>query len=200
METVNSVHDQEKISPKESIQNISQKSIGNSAEARENIEIVNSKPSNSAPAELAHLLCQASKARKKSVKAKQEEILSWGRYSEAIPHRISDEYLRKITTIQKIIEEVSRNEDAIASESLPETEIKINISTKSHVSDSYKAEMSALVSPLYENKTQPSISILFKDPKEKRKHIIKTVLEKENLEDEWGSGDYVNTSTYRLRC
>ncbi|CAG8651967.1 8930_t:CDS:2, partial [Paraglomus brasilianum] len=40
----------------------------------------------------------------------------------------------------KIIEEVSRNEDAIASESLPETEIKISISTESHVSDSSKAE------------------------------------------------------------
>ncbi|RHZ87881.1 hypothetical protein Glove_29g91 [Diversispora epigaea] len=142
--------DMKTTSPKESIQNISQKSIGNSAEAStyvpsevvrgllqgfllnsiegENIEIINSEPSNSAPAELAYLLYQASKARKKSIKAKQEEILSWGRYSEKYEDRfiklisenknlkdktartqiynemkpylagISDEYLRKITS------------------------------------------------------------------------------------------------------
>ncbi|CAG8763496.1 4346_t:CDS:1, partial [Racocetra fulgida] len=134
----------------ESVQNISEKSIGNSASTYvpslmsevvqgllqefsvnsiegKNIEFINNEPSNSAPVELAHLLYQASKARKKSIKAKQEEILSWGCYSEKYEDRvikitsenknlkdktartqiynemkpyltgISDEYLRKIT-------------------------------------------------------------------------------------------------------
>ncbi|CAG8625469.1 12446_t:CDS:1 [Acaulospora colombiana] len=88
MKTVNTVHDQEKTSPKESIENISQKSIGNSAEASthvprevvqgllrglsvksigESIEIISSKPSNSAPDELAHLLYQASIKREKNL-------------------------------------------------------------------------------------------------------------------------------------
>ncbi|CAG8545342.1 7541_t:CDS:10, partial [Acaulospora morrowiae] len=95
------------------------------------------------------------------------------------------------TEMNKIIEEVSRNEDAIESESLPETETKVSISTESHVSDSSKAEvnvvpkkfspenqMSVSASPPYENKTRPPISILPEDPKEKRKHGITMVLEK----------------------
>ena len=79
--------------------------------------------------------------------------------------------------------------------------------------------------------SRPPISILPDDPKEKRNHVIKMVLEKvpnlslnysnknvdyftcltscricnkvhkeENLEGEWGGGEYVNTRTYRLRC
>ncbi|CAG8503640.1 3290_t:CDS:2 [Acaulospora colombiana] len=111
----------------EVVQGLLQGFSANSIEG-ENIEIIDNKPPNSAPAELAHLLYQASKARKKSIKAKQEEILSWGRYSEKYEDRfiklisenknlkdktartqiynemkpyltgISDEYLRKITS------------------------------------------------------------------------------------------------------
>ncbi|CAG8781411.1 16226_t:CDS:2, partial [Acaulospora morrowiae] len=67
--------------PSKVVQGLLQRFSVNSIEG-ENIEFINSNPSYSAPAELAHLLYQASKARKKSIKAKQEEILSWGRYSE----------------------------------------------------------------------------------------------------------------------
>ncbi|RIB16658.1 hypothetical protein C2G38_2038390 [Gigaspora rosea] len=94
VKTVNNVHDREKIIP-ESAQNVPEKYIKDSSLVTEivqgllqgflvnsiegdNIEFINSEPSNSAPIELAHLLYQASKARKSSIKAKQEEISSWG--------------------------------------------------------------------------------------------------------------------------
>ncbi|RHZ52758.1 hypothetical protein Glove_457g84 [Diversispora epigaea] len=106
--TVNGVYDQVKASSNESVQNLSEKSIGDS--------------------NLITEIVQASKARKKSIKAKQEEISSWGRYSEKFEDKvinlraedknlkdktarsqiynemkpyltgISDEYLRKITS------------------------------------------------------------------------------------------------------
>jgi len=117
------------------------------------------------------------------------------------------------------------------SEIVPEESTEVSISTESPVSDLPKNQISESAPPPYENKTRPPISILPEDPKEKRKCVIKMVLEKipnlslnysnknvdyftcltscyicnkvhkkENLEGEWGSGDYVNTRTYRLKC
>ncbi|CAG8731306.1 15360_t:CDS:2, partial [Acaulospora morrowiae] len=103
--------------------------------------------------------------------------------------------------------------DAIASESLPETETRVSISTESHVSDSSKAkvnvvtkkvspenQISVSASPPHENKTLPPISVLPDDPQEKQKHVIEMSLEwfpvlSLKYKGLWGSGDYVNTST-----
>src|SRR5437763_8240930 len=95
-----------------------------------NTEFIDREHSNSSPVteELARLFHQASIARKNSIKAKQEEISSWGRYSERFEDKVmklrfedknlknktarfqiynemkpylsgvSDEYLRKITS------------------------------------------------------------------------------------------------------
>ncbi|RIB00580.1 hypothetical protein C2G38_2129643, partial [Gigaspora rosea] len=98
IKTMNTVHDRKKIIP-ESAQNVPEKYIKDSSLVTEivqgllqgflvnsiedNIEFINSEPSDSPPGavELAHLLYQACKATKKSIKTKREEISSWGRYS-----------------------------------------------------------------------------------------------------------------------
>ncbi|CAG8793086.1 13179_t:CDS:2, partial [Racocetra fulgida] len=112
----------------EIVQGLLQGFLVNSIE--DNIEFINSEPSYSPPGavELAHLLYQACKATKKSIKTKREEISSWGRYSERFEDKvielrskdknlkdktaraqiynemrpyltgITDEYLRKITS------------------------------------------------------------------------------------------------------
>ncbi|CAG8647569.1 11432_t:CDS:1, partial [Cetraspora pellucida] len=145
IKTMNTVHDRKKIIP-ESAQNVPEKYIKDSSLVTEivqgllqgflvnsiedNIEFINSEPSDSPPGavELAHLLYQACKATKKSIKTKREEISSWGRYSERFEDKvielrskdknlkdktaraqiynemrpyltgITDEYLRKITS------------------------------------------------------------------------------------------------------
>ncbi|CAI2199932.1 18083_t:CDS:1, partial [Funneliformis geosporum] len=154
--TVNIVHDQEKISLEVSMQkmperlneNISQRESDSGLVTeivrdllqgflvddfqREfiNTEFIDREHSNSSPVtkELARLFHQASIARKNSIKAKQEEISSWGCYSERFEDKVmklrsedknlkdktarsqiynemkpylsgvSDEYLRKITS------------------------------------------------------------------------------------------------------
>ncbi|CAG8628911.1 10023_t:CDS:2, partial [Acaulospora morrowiae] len=128
MKTVNTVHDQEKTLPKESVQNISQKSIGNSAEASTYVpsEVVQ----DSAPAELAHLLYQASKARKKSVKLSRKKFYIGVTILKIRSHTSQEFLMNQVTKAQiaiqqfldvdKISGEVSRNEDTIASKSLQE--------------------------------------------------------------------------------
>ncbi|CAG8447472.1 9830_t:CDS:2 [Acaulospora colombiana] len=138
MKTVNTVHDQEKTSPKESIQNISQKSIGNLVEA-----------STYVPSEVVQGLLQGFSANSigEILKLLIEEILSWGRYSEKYEDRsiklisenknlkdktartqiynemkpyltgISDEYLRKITSkARKILKLFGWEYDTITQE------------------------------------------------------------------------------------
>ncbi|PKK58917.1 hypothetical protein RhiirC2_871414, partial [Rhizophagus irregularis] len=154
--TVNIVHDQEKISLEDSVQKMP-KRLNEDVFQREsdsglvteivrdllqgflvddfqrefiNTEFIDREHSNSSPVteELARLFHQASIARKNSIKAKQEEISSWGRYSERFEDKVmklrsedknlkdktarsqiynemkpylsgvSDEYLRKITS------------------------------------------------------------------------------------------------------
>ncbi|CAB4427754.1 unnamed protein product [Rhizophagus irregularis] len=154
--TVNIVHDQEKISLEDSVQKMPER-LNEDVSQREsdsglvteivrdllqgflvddfqrefiNTEFIDREHSNSSPVteELARLFHQASIARKNSIKAKQEEISSWGRYSERFEDKvmklrsedknlkdktarsqiynemkpylsgISDEYLRKITS------------------------------------------------------------------------------------------------------
>ncbi len=154
--TVNIVHDQEKISLEDSVQKMPER-LNEDVSQREsdsglvteivrdllqgflvddfqrefiNTEFIDREHSNSSPVteELARLFHQASIARKNSIKAKQEEISSWGRYSERFEDKVmklrsedknlkdktarsqiynemkpylsgvSDEYLRKITS------------------------------------------------------------------------------------------------------
>ena len=153
---VNIVHDQEKISLEDSMQKMPER-LNEDVSQREsdsdlvteivrdllqgflvddfqrefiNIEFIDREHSNSSPVteKLAHLFHQASIARKNSIKAKQEEISSWGHYSEKFEDKVmklrsedknlkdktvrsqiynemksylsgvSDEYLRKITS------------------------------------------------------------------------------------------------------
>src|SRR6266496_811161 len=154
--TVNIVHDQEKISLEDSVQKMPER-LNEDVSQREsdsglvteivrdllqgflvddfqrefiNTEFIDREHFNSSPVteELARLFHQASIARKNSIKAKQEEISSWGRYSERFEDKVmklrsedknlkdktarsqiynemkpylsgvSDEYLRKITS------------------------------------------------------------------------------------------------------
>ena len=154
--TVNIVHDQEKISLEDSVQKMPER-LNEDVSQREsdsglvteivrdllqgflvddfqrefiNTKFIDREHSNSSPVteELARLFHQASIARKNSIKAKQEEISSWGRYSERFEDKVmklrsedknlkdktarsqiynemkpylsgvSDEYLRKITS------------------------------------------------------------------------------------------------------
>ncbi|CAB5365784.1 unnamed protein product [Rhizophagus irregularis] len=154
--TVNIVHDQKKISLEDSVQKMPER-LNEDVSQREsdsglvteivrdllqgflvddfqrefiNTEFIDREHSNSSPVteELARLFHQASIARKNSIKAKQEEISSWGRYSERFEDKViklrsedknlkdktarsqiynemkpylsgvSDEYLRKITS------------------------------------------------------------------------------------------------------
>ncbi|CAI2198972.1 2773_t:CDS:2, partial [Funneliformis geosporum] len=136
--TMNIVHDQEKISLEVSVQkmlerlneDVSQRESDSGLREFINTEFIDREHSNSSPVteELARLFHQASIARKNSIKAKQEEISSWGRYSERFEDKVmklrsedknlkdktarsqiynemkpylsgvSDEYLRKITS------------------------------------------------------------------------------------------------------
>src|SRR3989440_559007 len=154
--TVNIVHDQEKILLEDFVQKMPER-LNENVSQREsdsglvteivqdllqgflvddfqrefiNTEFIDREHSNSSPVteELARLFYQASIARKNSIKAKQEEISSWGRYSERFEDKVmklrsedknlkdktarsqiynemkpylsgvSDEYLRKITS------------------------------------------------------------------------------------------------------
>ncbi|RIA88518.1 hypothetical protein C1645_826253 [Glomus cerebriforme] len=91
VETVNNVHDQ-----KIELDLLQGFLVDDSHMKFNDIEFIDIEPSNDLPAvaELAYLFHQTSVARKNSIKAKREEILSWG---------ISDEYLRKITSkVRKI--------------------------------------------------------------------------------------------------
>src|SRR5215204_5840684 len=114
--TVNIVHDQEKISLEDSVQKMPER-LNEDVSQREsdsglvteivrdllqgflvddfqrefiNTEFIDREHSNSSPVteELACLFHQASIARKNSIKAKQEEISSWGRYSERFEDKV----------------------------------------------------------------------------------------------------------------
>ncbi|RGB38262.1 hypothetical protein C1646_755988, partial [Rhizophagus diaphanus] len=128
--TVNIVHDQEKISLKDSVQKMPKRLNEDVSQRESDSGLVTEIHSNSSSIieELACLFHQTSITRKNSIKAKQEEILSWGRYSEKFEDKVmklrsknknlkdkiarsqiynemkpylsgvSDEYLRKITS------------------------------------------------------------------------------------------------------
>ncbi|CAG8634039.1 6983_t:CDS:2, partial [Gigaspora rosea] len=114
VKTVNNVHDREKIIP-ESAQNVPEKYIKDSSLVTEivqgllqgflvnsiegdNIEFINSEPSNSAPIELAHLLYQANKViNLRSEDKKLKDKTARGQIYNEMSTGISDEYLRKIT-------------------------------------------------------------------------------------------------------
>ena len=114
--TVNIVHDQEKISLEDSVQKMPERLNEDVSQTESdsglvteivrdllqgflvddfqrefiNTEFIDREHSNSSPVteELARLFHQASIARKNSIKAKQEEISSWGRYFERFEDKV----------------------------------------------------------------------------------------------------------------
>ncbi|CAI2192226.1 14789_t:CDS:2, partial [Funneliformis geosporum] len=131
---VNIVHDQEKISLKNSVQKMPER-LNEDVSQREsdsglvteivrdllqgflvddfqrefiNTKFINREHSNSSPVtkELACLFYQTSIVRKNSIKTKQEEILSWGRYSE----RFEDKVIKLRSKDKNLKDKIARSQ------------------------------------------------------------------------------------------
>jgi hypothetical protein len=89
----------------------------------------------------------------------ETEVSTITTLSIPLSHTSSHSVTASSNSEDKIIEEVSRSEDAIASESLPETETKVSLSTESHVSDLSSSKPSQKNNPEISHKVSCSAEV-----------------------------------------